>query len=104
MKTLSKEQLRQQRIDAHYRSLAKDIWKMVIIFVIAILVIFINARNTPSFTCPEITVTIQKGDTLDGIVRKHCKGTVTNALDILVNQYGATIYPFQTIALPTSDR
>lgn len=56
------------------------------------------------FACDTRPITVQSGDTLDGIVREFCTGTVTDALDQVVRVYGVTIQPNQTIYLPSSDR
>lgn len=56
------------------------------------------------FTCDTRPITVQSGDTLDGIVREFCAGTVTDALDQVVRVYGTTIYPNTMIYLPSSDR
>lgn len=56
------------------------------------------------FTCDTRPITVQSGDTLDGIVREFCAGTVTDALDQVVKVYGTTIYPNTMIYLPSSDR
>jgi len=90
---------RQERIDAHYRALAKNIWLMAIAMVIISLLVFFGL-SSPSYSCPNITVTVQQGDTLDGIIREHCSGTYTDALDDIVSEYGTTIYAGQTVTLP----
>ena len=90
---------RQERIDAHYRALAKNIWLMVIAMVIISLLVFFGL-SSPSYSCPNITVTVRQGDTLDGIIREHCSGTYTDALDDIVSEYGTTIYAGQTVTLP----
>jgi len=90
---------RQERIDAHYQALAKNIWLMVIASVIVSLLVFFGL-SSPSYSCPNITVTVQQGDTLDGIIREHCSGTYTDALDDIVSEYGTTIYAGQTVTLP----
>jgi len=56
------------------------------------------------FACEKYPITVQVGDTLDGIVRENCVGEVVNALDQVVKVYGTTIYAGNTIYLPTSDR
>lgn len=67
----TKELERQERIDAHYRALAKNIWLFGIATVIVSLLIFFG-MSSPSYSCPNITVTVKQGDTLDGIIREHC--------------------------------
>lgn len=56
------------------------------------------------FVCESRPITVQSGDTLDGIVREHCSGVVTDALDEVVRVYGTTIHANDTIYLPTSDK
>jgi hypothetical protein len=96
----TKELERQERIDAHYRALAKNIWLFTIASVIISLLIFFG-MSSPSYSCPNITVTVKQGDTLDGIVREHCSGTYTDALDDMVSEYGTTIYAGQVVILPS---
>lgn len=96
----TKELERQERIDAHYRALAKNIWLFTIASVIISLLIFFG-MSSPSYSCPNITVTVKQGDTLDGIVREHCSGTFTDALDDMVSEYGTTIYAGQVVILPS---
>jgi hypothetical protein len=96
----TKELERQERIDAHYRALAKNIWLFGIATVIVSLLIFFS-MSSPSYSCPNITVTVKQGDTLDGIVREHCSGTFTDALDDMVSEYGTTIYAGQVVILPS---
>jgi hypothetical protein len=98
----TREQERQERIDAHYRALANNIWFVAIAMVICFLLVFFG-MSKPSYTCPDITVTVKQGDTLDGIVREHCSGTYTDALDDMVNEYGTTIYAGQVVILPDND-
>ena len=54
----AKELERQERIDAHYRALAKNIWLFGIASVIVSLLIFFG-MSSPSYSCPNITVTVQ---------------------------------------------
>ncbi len=96
----ARELERQERIDAHYRALAKNIWLFGIVSVIVCLLVFFG-MSKPSYTCPNITVTVKQGDTLDGIVREHCSGTFTDALDDMVSEYGTTIYAGQVVILPS---
>lgn len=96
----TKELERQEKIDAHYRALAKNIWLFGIATVIVSLLIFFG-MSSPSYSCPNITVTVKQGDTLDGIVREHCSGTYTDALDDMVSEYGTTIYAGQVVILPS---
>ena len=96
----TKELERQERIDAHYRALAKNIWLFGIATVIVSLLIFFG-MSSPSYSCPNITVTVKQGDTLDGIIREHCSGTFTDALDDMVSEYGTTIYAGQVVILPS---
>jgi hypothetical protein len=96
----ARELERQERIDAHYRALAKNIWLFGIATVIVCLLVFFG-MSKPSYTCPNITVTVKQGDTLDGIVREHCSGTFTDALDDMVSEYGTTIYAGQVVILPS---
>jgi|694.fasta_scaffold15567_3 hypothetical protein len=96
----TKELERQERIDAHYRALAKNIWLFTIASVIISLLIFFG-MSSPSYSCPNITVTVKQGDTLDGIIREHCSGTYTDALDDMVSEYGTTIYAGQVVILPS---
>jgi hypothetical protein len=96
----TKELERQERIDAHYRALAKNIWLFGIATVIVSLLIFFG-MSSPSYSCPNLSVTVKQGDTLDGIVREHCSGTFTDALDDMVSEYGTTIYAGQVVILPS---
>lgn len=65
---------------------------------------FIGNLTSEGFVCESRPITIQYGDTLDGIVREHCSGEVLNALDQVVKVYGTTIHANDTIYLPTSDK
>ena len=96
----ARELERQERIDAHYRALAKNIWLFCIATVIVCLLVFFG-MSKPSYTCPNLSVTVKQGDTLDGIVREHCSGTFTDALDDMVSEYGTTIYAGQVVILPS---
>jgi hypothetical protein len=96
----TKELERQEKIDAHYRALAKNIWLFGIATVIVSLLIFFG-MSSPSYSCPNLSVTVKQGDTLDGIVREHCSGTFTDALDDMVSEYGTTIYAGQVVILPS---
>jgi len=93
---------RQARIDAHYRALSKSIWRVSIFLVITFLLVFFG-MSKPSYTCPNLSVTVKQGDTLDAIVREHCSGTFTDALDDMVSEYGSTIYAGQVVTLPDND-
>lgn len=64
---------------------------------------FISNLNG-GFVCETRAITVQAGDTLDEIVRDHCEGEVTRALDNVVRVYGATIQPNQTIYLPKNEK
>ena len=96
----ARELERQERIDSHYRALAKNIWLFCIATVIVCLLVFFG-MSKPSYTCPNLSVTVKQGDTLDGIVREHCSGTFTDALDDMVSEYGTTIYAGQVVILPS---
>jgi len=101
MKTES-ELEKQLRIDEHYRILLKGIWRIIIPSIIIFLLVYFGMPR-PSYTCPNLSITVKNGDTLDGIVRKHCSGTFTDALDDMVSEYGSTIYAGQIVILPTDN-
>lgn len=93
---------RQTKIDAHYEALLKGIWRIVIFSVIIFLLVFFGMPK-PSYTCPNLSITVKNGDTLDGIVREYCSGTFTDALDDMVKEYGTIIYAGQVVALPSDN-
>lgn len=64
----------------------------------------IGKITSEGFVCESRPITVQSGDTLDGIVREHCSGEVLIALDQVVEVYGTTIHANDTIYLPTSDK
>lgn len=64
----------------------------------------VGKMTSEGFVCESRPITVQSGDTLDGIVREYCSGEVLNALDQVVNVYGTTIHANDTIYLPTSDK
>ena len=64
----------------------------------------IGKMTSVGFVCESRPITVQAGDTLDGIVREHCSGEVLVALDEVVRVYGTTIHANDTIYLPTSDK
>lgn len=59
--------------------------------------------TSEGFVCESRPITVQSGDTLDGIVREHCSGVVTDALDEVVRVYGTTIHANDTIYLPSGE-
>jgi len=63
-----------------------------------------SSFTNEGFSCERFPITVENGDTLDGIVREFCAGEVTSALDQVVRVYGTTIYAGNTIYLPTSDK
>ena len=53
-----------------------------------------------AYQCNPGAVIVREGDTLFHIARQHCWGNVGNAVDDLVENYGARIAPGQQIYLP----
>lgn len=53
------------------------------------------------YFCNGAPITVKDGDTLYWIARTNCDGNYMNALDELVNFYGATIQVGDKIYLPT---
>lgn len=76
----------------------------VMVAFIYLVVWFVGSFTSEGFACDSRPITVQSGDTLDGIVREHCSGVVTDALDEVVRVYGTTIHANDTIYLPTSDK
>lgn len=52
------------------------------------------------FDCHETVVTVQAGDTVWDIADTYCDGHTGFASSAIVDKYGATIHPGQTIVLP----
>lgn len=54
----------------------------------------------PTYSCAVRSVNVERGDTIDGIARRHCVGDVLAVIDTLVTMYGTRIDTWQTIHLP----
>lgn len=52
------------------------------------------------FTCNQVTVTVQFGDTLWAIAERHCTGNIQVATAVLVEKYGSAIDRGDVIQLP----
>lgn len=59
-----------------------------------------KAVEPPTYSCDTLAVNVEKGDTIDGIARRHCVGEVLAVIDTLVAMYGTDIDTWQTIHLP----
>jgi hypothetical protein len=59
-----------------------------------------KAVEPPRYRCDTPAVNVEKGDTIDGIARRHCQGEVSAVIDTLVAMYGTRIDTWQTIHLP----
>jgi hypothetical protein len=59
-----------------------------------------KAVEPPRYSCDYNAVKVVSGDTIDGIVRRHCSGDVLTVIDTLVTMYGTDIDTWQTIHLP----
>ena len=89
----------------HFGDNVLDGLTLMFLFALIWFVMWVaSGALSAGFTCDTRPITVQSGDTLDGIVREFCAGTVTDALDQVVRVYGATIYPNTVVYLPSSDR
>ena len=56
----------------------------------------------PRYSCSVPTVEVNSGDTIYDIVRKNCRGDVSEVTTLLVKVYGTSIDTWQTIHLPVA--
>jgi len=98
------DNLRRRR-RAEQRGLIGETLFIAFIFGSLWLALWVSLSFTrEGFACERFSITVEAGDTLDGIVREYCAGEVVSALDQVVRVYGTTIYAGDTIYLPTSDK
>lgn len=98
------DNLRRRRRAKRRASIGEGLFVMFVFGCLWLSVWAFSHLTSEGFVCESRPITVQAGDTLDGIVREHCSGTVTDALDEVVRVYGTTIHANDTIYLPTNDK
>lgn len=63
-------------------------------------VLSVALDKATDYECHGVTVTVNPGDTVWGIASEWCEGHTGFATSAIVDTYGATIHPGQTITLP----
>jgi len=78
--------------------------KKVIIIIVAFLATWLGLSKViasqEQFTCNQVTVTVQSGDTMWKIAERNCTGNIQVAVFHLVEKYGTVIHHGQQIQLP----
>ena len=72
----------------------------IVAFFVAVFGLGKLIESQEKFTCNQVTVTVQPGDTLWKIAETNCTGNIQVATAVLVDMYGSAIDRGQLIQLP----
>lgn len=74
--------------------------RIIVFALIALAFVIAFAVDAERVRCPDMSVTVQQGDSAWLIAETHCEGNIQNATDKIVDEYGITLRVGQVIVLP----